>query len=113
MKILIACEESQRVCLAFRRKGHEAYSADLQECSGCHPEYHIKGDVLKVLNGPTGFITQDNTYHFIDKWDMVIAHPPCTRLCNSGQRWLYWGDEEYRAKREKNKKKPLIFLCNL
>lgn len=89
MKILIACEESQRVCLAFRRKGHEAYSADLQECSGGYPEYHVKGDVLKILNYPTRFITQDNTYHFIDKWDLIIAHPPCTYLTLAGNRHLY------------------------
>lgn len=51
MKILVACEESQRVCIAFREKGHEAYSCDIQECSGGHPEWHIKGDVLPLLNG--------------------------------------------------------------
>ena len=81
MKILIACEESQTVCIAFRERGHEAYSADTQDCSGGHPEWHIKGDVLQRLN---------------DGWDMMIAHPPCTRLCNSGVCWLekrnLWGD---------------------
>lgn len=53
LRVLIACEESQRVCMAFRELGHEAYSADIQEPSGGHPEWHILGDVLKVLNGGT------------------------------------------------------------
>ena len=74
MKILVACEESQRVCIAFRELGHEAYSCDIQDCSGGHPEWHIKDDALKVL--------------YYDKWDMVIAHPPCTFLTNAGLRWF-------------------------
>lgn len=86
MRVLIACEESQRVCIAFREKGHEAYSCDIQECSGKHPEWHITGDCLPLLNGKCEFITQDGQKHFIQsKWDMIIAHPPCTRLCNSGR----------------------------
>lgn len=102
MRVLIACEESQRVCIAFREKGHEAYSCDIQECSGEHPEWHIKGDCLPLLNGKCKFITSDGQKHFIQrKWDMIIGHPPCTRLCNSGQRWLYWGDNEYQAKKKK------------
>lgn len=89
MKILIACEESQRVCAEFRKKGHEAYSCDLQECSGGHPEWHIKSDCLSILNGNCKFVTQDKVEHNIDgKWDMIIAHPPCTHLCNSGLRWF-------------------------
>ena len=79
MKILIACEESQAVCKAFRAKGHEAYSADIQDCSGGHPEWHIKGDVLPIINGHADFLTMDGTAHRIDgKWDLLIAHPPCT-----------------------------------
>lgn len=90
MKILIACEESQRVCQAFREKGHDAFSADIQECSGGHPEWHIKGDVVPLINGRCEFITQDGTKHEIkSKWDMIIAHPPCTFLSNAGARWLY------------------------
>jgi hypothetical protein len=58
VKILIACEESQRVCSAFRKKGHEAYSCDIQECSGGHPEWHIKGDVVPLLDGDCEFVTQ-------------------------------------------------------
>lgn len=92
MKILIACEESQRVCTAFREKGHEAYSCDIQECSGGHPEWHILGDVLSILNGNAKFITQDGKTHEISgKWDMIIAHPPCTFLSNAGARHLYKG----------------------
>lgn len=73
MKVLIACEESQAVTKAFRARGHEAYSCDILPCSGGHPEWHIQDDVLK---------------HLDDEWDLMIAHPPCTRLCNSGVRWL-------------------------
>ena len=58
MKVLIACEESQRVCAAFRERGHEAYSCDLVDCSGGHPEWHIMGDVLPLLNGDCSFITR-------------------------------------------------------
>lgn len=74
MKILVACEESQRVCIAFRNKGHEAYSCDIQECSGGHPEWHIQKDALQVITEPG--------------WDMIIAHPPCTYLTNTGEKWF-------------------------
>jgi len=74
MKILIACEESQTVCKAFREKGHEAYSCDILPCSGGRPEWHIQGDVLE---------------HLDKDWDMMIAHPPCTYLSNAGARFLY------------------------
>ena len=57
MKVLVACEESQEVCKAFRERGHEAYSCDIQDCSGGHPEWHIKGDVLRYVNGNCDFIT--------------------------------------------------------
>ena len=78
MKILIACEESQVVCKAFRAKRHEAYSCDILPCSGGHPEWHIQDDVLK---------------HLDEGWDMMIAHPPCTYLSNAGARFLYQGGE--------------------
>ena len=101
MNVLVACEESQRVCIAFRAKGHNAFSCDIIDCSGGHPEWHIKQDVLPLLDGDCSFETMDKIRHKIDgQWDLIIAHPPCTRLCNSGQRWLYFGDEKYR----KNKK---------
>lgn len=73
MKVLIACEESQRVCIAFREKGHEAYSCDIEPCSGGHPEWHIQDDVLK---------------HLDEDWDLIIAHPPCTYLTVTGNRWF-------------------------
>lgn len=101
MKVLIACEESQRVCAAFRERGHQAFSCDIEDCSGGHPEWYIKGDVLKVLNPAKQAISGDNWYgfkfrtqdevlHCIDgKWDLIIAHPPCTYLSNAGARFLY------------------------
>ena len=88
MKILVACEESQRVCIEFRKKGHEAYSCDIIECSGGHPEWHIMQDVIPLLNGDCSFKTMDCKEHFIDKWDLLIAHPPCTYLTVSGNCWF-------------------------
>ena len=94
MKVLVACEESQTVCKAFRKRGHEAYSCDIMECSGGHPEWHIKGDVLPIINGyktPTDiFITQDGFAHYVPKrWDLIIAHPPCTYMSKAGARFMY------------------------
>lgn len=90
MKVLVACEESQRVCMAFREKGYEAYSCDIQECSGGHPEWHIKGDVLPLLNGGGySFVTMDGTAHCVAKWDLLIAHPPCTYMSNAGACRMY------------------------
>lgn len=87
MKVLIACEESQVVTIAFRERRHEAYSCDVIACSGGHPEWHIQGDVLTYLD---------------DGWDMMIAHPPCTRLANSGVMWLekrnLWDDLKVGAR---------------
>ena len=101
-KILIACEESQRVCEAFRRRGFEAYSCDIIECSGGHPEWHIMGDVLPILNGRCEFYTMDGVRHYIGRqWDLIVAHPPCTFLTNAGARHLYKGgvlNEERYAK---------------
>lgn len=85
MKILVACEESQRVCTELRKLGHEAYSCDIQECSGGHPEWHILGDCIPLLNGRCSFNTVDGAIHKIDsKWDMIIAFPPCTYLTGAG-----------------------------
>lgn len=111
MKILIACEESQQVCKAFRKKGHEVYSCDIVDCSGGHPEWHIKQNVLPLLNGNCTFEAMNGEKHTIKgKWDMIIAHPPCTRLCSSGQRWLHWGTEEYRSKKIKEQKEAIGFF---
>ena len=85
MKVLVACEESQEVCKAFRGKGHEAYSCDIISCSGGHPEWHIMDDVLKVLRGGK-FKTMDGKSHCVSNWDMIIAFPPCTHLAVSGAR---------------------------
>lgn len=87
MKVLIACEESQRVCTAFRELGHEAYSCDIIECSGGRPEWHIQDDALKYINGRCKFKTCDGTVHTITgKWDLLIAHPPCTYLTTCGNK---------------------------
>ena len=111
MNVLVACEESQRVCTAFRERGHNAFSCDIEPCSGGHPEWHIMQDVIPLLNGRCSFKTMDGIEHSIDgKWDLIIAHPPCTRLCNSGQRWLYWGDEEYRLKKKKEQEEAVDFF---
>ena len=96
MNVLVACEESQRVCTAFREKGHNAFSCDILPCSGGHPEWHIQGDVLKILNPyelPFGgsvieFRTMDGTDYVIEKWDLIIAFPPCTHLAVSGARYF-------------------------
>lgn len=90
MRILVACEESQRVCMEFRRLGHEAYSCDIEPCSGGHPEWHIQGDVIPLLDGRCSFQTTDGIKHRIPgRWDMIIAHPPCTYLSNAGATRLY------------------------
>ncbi len=93
MKILIACEESQRVCIAFRKAGHEAFSCDIEFCSGGHPEWHIWADVTPLLNGNCNFKTCNGQKHFINKWDMIIAFPPCTYLSKAGSVNLYHGGE--------------------
>lgn len=109
MNVLIACEESQRVLEQFRKKGHHAFSCDIQECSGRFPEYHIQGDVLPILNGGT-FKTMNGRSHTVHHWDLIIAHPPCTRLCVSGQRWLYYGTEEYRQQKKKEQDFAIEFF---
>ena len=90
MKILIACEESQTVCKAFRAKGHEAYSCDILPCSGGRPEWHIQGDVLPLLE---------------KEWDLIIAHPPCTYLTHFQARW-YHHDDDKDLPREQQRPHP-------
>ena len=90
MNILVACEESQRVCKAFRDKGHIAWSCDIEDQSGGFPEWHIKADVLPLLNGNCEFTTCDGVTHKqVGKWDMIIAFPPCTYLTVAGANRLY------------------------
>ena len=99
MKVLVACEESQAVTKAFRKLGHEAYSCDIQECSGDKPEWHIKGDALKEA--------------YSGKYDLMIAHPPCTYLAVSGARWMYNNDGSINLERLKNQRKALNFVQKL
>ena len=98
--LLVACEESQRVCIAFRQRGWEAYSCDIIDCSGGHPEYHIKQDVLPLLNGNCDFETCDGVKHHIDRWNMLIAHPPCTELCSAGQHWFSRGIKDPKMRED-------------
>ena len=114
MKILIACEESQAVTIEMRRLGHEAYSCDLQECSGGHPEWHIMQDVLPLLNGRCKFETMNGQTHEINgRWDMIIAFPSCTYLTVTGNRWL--NVEKYGEKaiqRWKDREKAIEFFMS-
>lgn len=98
MRVLVACEESQRVCIAFRAKGHEAYSCDIEDCSGSHPEWHIQDDVLKHLN---------------EDWDLIIAHPPCTYLTVAANK--YYNVEKYgekAAKRQYDRQNAIKFFMH-
>ena len=115
MRVLVACEESQAVCKAFREKGHEAYSCDIIECSGGHPEWHIRDDVLPLLNGRCSFYTMDGVRHAIDsKWDMIIAFPPCTFLTNTGNRWFDVAKYMYVAQqRWLDRCKAIVFFLSL
>lgn len=88
MNVLIACEESQRVCISFLERGHNAFSCDIQEPSGGRPDRHILGDAVDAINGGT-IMTMDGVEHYIGRWDMIIAHPPCTYLSNAGACRLY------------------------
>lgn len=94
MFILIACEESQRVVCEFRKLGHIAFSCDILKCSGGHPEWHIKNDVFKIVGGNCSFKTMNGDMYEVSNWDMVIAFPTCTHLCNSVQRWFTEGKKD-------------------
>lgn len=134
MNVLVACEESQRVCTAFREKGHNAFSCDILPCSGGHPEWHIQGDVLKILNpkehpkaagtwhggyerySVSGimFATCDRKAHWVEKWDLIIAHPPCTYFSTAGANWLFRGGklDEERYKKGLEMKDLFIAIYN-
>lgn len=108
MKVLVACEESQTVCSSFRELGHEAYSCDIQEPSGGHPEWHILGDCLPILGGCCKVKTMDGISHEIPgKWDLIIAHPPCTDLAVSGARWFAEKQKDGRQQ------KSIVFFMQL
>lgn len=99
MKVLVACEESQVVCKAFRAKGHEAYSNDIIDCSGGHPEWHLKMDALEAI-------------HLMD-WDLMIGHPPCTYISNSGVCWLYNKDGSKNEERWEKMRMAAAFFKSL
>lgn len=109
MKVLVACEESQEVCNAFRAKGHEAYSCDIQEPSGGHPEWHIHGDALTHLDGGQ-IVTMDDKGHYIDEWDLLIAHPPCTYLSKAGANRLIVNGEIQETRYENGIRARDFFL---
>jgi len=98
-KILVACEESQAITKSFRQLGYEAYSCDLLPCSGGHPEWHIQGDAIQEA--------------YSGKYDLMIAHPPCTYLAVSGARWLYNKDGSRNEERYKNQAEALDFVQHL
>ena len=106
MKILVACEESQAVCKELRRLGHEAYSCDIQECSGGHPEWHINDDVLAILGGNCSFKLQNGSTASIQgRWDMIIAFPPCTHLATSGARHFF------KKRKDGRQRGAIEFFC--
>lgn len=109
MKVLIACEESQRVCIAFRKRGHEAYSCDILEPSGGHPEWHILGDALKAIEGGR-ITTMDGKTHDIGRWDLLIAHPPCTYLTLAGNKWFKPEFADRFPDRQKQRKEAVDFF---
>lgn len=98
MRVLVACEESQTVCKAFRARGHEAYSCDLQPCSGGHPEWHLQVDALELLKM---------------QWDLIIAHPPCTYLTNAAARWLFAGHKLNKDRYQKGLDGKAFFMAFL
>lgn len=111
MNILVACEESQAVTIELRKLGHRAFSCDIIECSGGHPEWHIVQDVLPLLDGRCAFKTMDGQAHeVVDRWDLIIAHPPCTYLSNAGARWLYAGGKLNEERYQKGLTAKQFFL---
>ena len=110
MKILVACEESQAVTIELRKLGHEAYSCDIEPCSGGHSEWHIQDDVLPILNGGT-FATSDGApSRMVLKWDMIIAFPPCTYLTVTGNKWFKPEFKDRFPTREQDRKDAIDFF---
>lgn len=110
--ILVGCEESQAITIAFRRLGFQAFSCDLLPCSGGHPEWHIMGDVFECIR--SGFKTcQSGESFFIDKWHAGIFHPTCTYLTNSGVRWLYNSDKTHNSKRWSDLSDAMYFFARI
>lgn len=98
MKILVACEESQAVTIELRKLGHEAYSCDIEPCSGGHPEWHLQVDALELLK---------------IRWDMIIAFPPCTYLSNAGAKHLFRGGKLNQERYEKGWKQKHFSLISI
>ena len=121
MKILVACEESQAVTIELRKLGHEAYSCDIEPCSGGHPEWHIQDDVLPLINGHDEwkvpfpiFRTCDGYWHDLPKrWDMILAFPPCTYLSNAGAKHLFRGGKLNEERYQKGLKAKAFFMAFL
>lgn len=112
INILIACEESQRECIAFRERGFNAFSCDIQKCSGKHPEWHIFGDVTPLLEGCCSFKTQDGKIHNLKKWHCIIAHPPCTYLSRVSLPCLIInGQVDAQRFEEMKKARSFFFQC--
>lgn len=105
MRVLVACEESQRVCKAFRTRGHQAYSCDIVPCRFTdNPGWHVVCDVFEIIDGYTNFYTQDGAIHdevAAGEWDLIIAHPPCTYLTCTGNRWF---SDKYGIKAQERKR---------
>lgn len=124
LNVLIACEESQAECTAFRNLGHNAFSCDVQECRKTgNPAWHIHGDVTPYLQGKTHFTTQDGTEHNVPGWDLIVAHPPCTYLCKLSSCQLYkeptirvhtikgWQDVNIKRWQNLKKGRAFFFKC--
>ena len=95
LNVLVACEESQRVCMEFRKLGHNAFSCDILKCSGGHPEWHFNQDVLEVIKNKGGMLETGEEFYIDGKWDLMVAHPPCTYLAVSGAKWYYHPDDKH------------------
>ncbi len=114
MRVLVACEESQAVTIELRKLGHEAYSCDIEPCSGDHPEWHIQQDVIPLINGRCSFATCDGVEHTVDdRWDMLIAFPPCTYLSNAGAKHLYKGGKLNEERYQKGLEARNFFMSLL
>lgn len=92
--VLIACEESQRVCIEFRKLGINAYSCDILDSSGGHPEWHFKQDVFEIIENRGGKLQSGDNHYLDGEWDLMVAHPPCTYLSVSGAKWFYHPDDK-------------------
>lgn len=111
--VLIACEESQEECRAFRRRGFVAYSCDVQSCAkSANPAWHIKQDVTPFLRGRRYFRTQDGRHHRVPRWDLVICHPPCTYLCKvSSVQMVHHGEVDTNRFANMLRARDFFFCC--